>query len=263
MEKNCIFLIHGYTAEISHMFLLGNKLKNPHEIQNFHILEHINYEVYIASIHAHEGATEEEFMQSTWDDWFASVEQQFLQKQKEGFNLNLVGHSMGGAIALKLAQKYPQHVRSVTTISSPLYLNRFYPADISSIPLFFVPFFAPFIKKLETDFFEKKKDKDPQAPKSYHYLPQLASLVKAIAEIKKEMNYVVAPLLVLHAFEDTVVPYQNVVEIAKRSASSFKKVCIYTIQDENANKHLLNMHEETIDKVSAEILLFLFEANKQ
>ncbi len=249
--KKCLFLIHGYTAEKNHM--------NPLEItlNELNAAQGLDFSIYNASIFGHDNATEEEFMQSSWNDWYSSVEEQFLQLSEQGYALHLIGHSMGGVIALHLAQSHQDKVASVTTVASPLFLNRFYPLEISNPLAILTPVFAPFIKKIDRSKLEQQDINKP--PLGYHYPPQLSSLFKAMAEIHKNMQQVEVPLLVLQAFDDETVPHENALEIANSSASKNKKVVIYTIKEEGANKHQINVHPETLPKIAKDIMDFLQE----
>ncbi len=267
MQKDFIFLIHGFMTDKASMFPLVEAFSAQ------------GFPMHNAEFIGHDDATEADFMQSFWEDWFESVEAQFLKCAKENESIILIGHSMGGVLALALAQKYPQEVKALVTLASPLYINKLFPLEINNFSALFTPIFAPFYSKIRKDIlsqwniFKKKELTEQATEETYessikglddncYYPPQTASLFKAMSKTRKKMSKVTQPLLVIHAYDDQTVAHSNADYILKKSNSKYKVLKKFTIIDDDSKKHQIVTHFDCKDQVFNEIILFLENINK-
>ncbi len=253
-EKHLVFIIHGYTATKYYTKSLADYCTK------------LGYFTYNAKMKGHdveleiecpEGTyppfPEKDFMLTYFDDWYSSVEEQFLEYAKEGYKITLMGHSMGGVISMKLTQAYPEYVHALVILASPLYMNRLIPFEmrVPAMPLLYV--FHSFIKKYP------KVRNAINIPEHYQYPPQIFSLFKNFAKVRKNLKKINAPIMVIQAFDDKNVPNSMPSYIMRKVKSAHKVVKMYTIHDDTCNKHAIAWHEETKNKVLEDIKNFLAE----
>ncbi len=257
-KENLIFLIHGFMC-------VKEKLE---PLQKY--LEEQGYKTYNAIMTGHDpetfkdkdailvnGINEAEFMHSEWDDWFSSVEKQFLEF-KDRYNIILIGHSMGGTFSLALAGKYPENVHALITMGAPLSINTYYPVEITNPLRPLAHATHSFIKKAPVDIFKMgKKDKNRKV--KYYYPPQLRSLFSNLAKVRKDIEKVQAPILVLQAFNDGKVPEKSALEITKRVSSTYSNLKMYKINNTKGtvSRHYLMNHKEVKDRIYRDIINFL------
>ena len=94
-KKPGVLLLHGYSATPYSMHLIFDALVE----HGFHVL---------APLLAGHGSTVEAFAASTWKDWLTSAEDGLNELASDTNDLYVAGISMGGALSLNLAAKFPQ-----------------------------------------------------------------------------------------------------------------------------------------------------------
>ncbi len=253
-EKYVIFTIHGYMSLKKDMQIIADTLTQA------------GYKVHNADMAGHDCGTEkleeDKFMQTFWDDWFTSVEEQFISYKEQGFKIILIGHSMGGLIALNLAEKYSQIVSGIICLATPIYFNSLYPLEINNglVPLTYIG--HHFVKRIERDklnFIKRFKSNSKSALKRYYYPPQLVTLFKSASRIRRNLKKVIAPLLCIQAFNDKYVPDSCPFEITQKAGSKKSSVKMYTIEEKNSGRHDIMLHPETQEKIHRDILEFVGE----
>ena len=73
------------------------------------------------------GGSSKEFSSSTFEQWQGHVDAEILRASEGAANILLVGHSMGGLLALNAASRLSGHVHGVFLIASPFKLAAFSP----------------------------------------------------------------------------------------------------------------------------------------
>jgi carboxylesterase len=155
-----------------------------------------------------------------WPDWLASAEVAFatLTARVRG-PVGVVGFSMGGLLALKLALRHPGRVAALALLSVPMRLR---PSQVRGIRLLgYVPSqlrVGPLraIPKLRGS---DVSDPDVRAQNpclTVMPLPGLESLLRLMAEVRAELGQVRVPTLVAHARLDHTVPLADGLELADR-----------------------------------------------
>lgn len=137
----------------------------------------------------------------------------------------LVGHSMGGAIALRYASRYPQDVTALVLVSVPgiqhrMAYSKFLSHDgINSLPSLY-PAQNDHLRNLASSIFGLMEKAKP-VPESIVANPKLrqqflnaepgkiAGLALAIEDFSQDIPRVQAPVLVLWGGRDTVAPLRN------------------------------------------------------
>lgn len=181
-EKIGCLLIHGFTGAPSELKPLGEYLA----------LKGIG--IHSIRLAGH-GTKPEDMANTRWPDWYNSAKQGLLHLKGKYDQIFVVGLSMGGLLALKLAAEFK--VDGVISINAPIYLKN---RAIRLVPL--LQFFKKYHQKPKIGSFRNRFAYD-RVP-----LKALASLLQLITHTKKQvLKKVCCPVLVVQSKDDeTVLP---------------------------------------------------------
>ena len=137
-----------------------------------------------------------------WTDWISDAEKAMSEVLEETEKVTIIGHSMGGMIALILAAKYSNKIDSIivaggsTKIVSPFGPGR---------PLNFL---APIVLRLKPKWDLKPVFTDPNYVRNdtgYEWVPTITflQLFDLIKETQKRLPEVTVPTLILHSKKDS------------------------------------------------------------
>lgn len=230
-----VLLIHGFTGLPVELRLLG---------------EHLNrqgYSVLCPRLAGH-GTSERDLMRTTKDDWFNSVLDGLTILRGACKKISVVGHSMGGLLALKLAAAY--EVEKIATLAAPIFiddglgLRNLPPREFCSDACIVQPR-------------RKLQNVPPAANNVYQKTPLISvhELVALIDDVKKILPTVNTPILVMHGEEDHTAQPRSARFIMDNVGSKVKRV----VTVPNCG-HLLPLAEER-DFVFDVVTDFLKEAN--
>src|SRR3954471_3550547 len=151
----------------------------------------------------------------TWQDWYAELERTFDEVRSRCDRTFVMGLSMGGTVALRLAEQRGDDVAGVVVVNPSLFTTR---KDAKLLPLlhWVIPSFPPVgndIKKADT------------VEPAYERLPvkaawQLSQMWKVTDQ---DLGRVPQPLLVLTSREDHVVEPANSLHLVEKAASARKQ----------------------------------------
>ncbi len=157
------------------------------------------------------GTTWQELNRTRWPDWYACVERELLTLAEE-HRVVVAGMSMGGALALRLAQRHPEFVSALVLVNpAVLTEDRFAPL----LPVLrhlvpSVPGLAGDIKRAGVS--ELGYDRTP--------LHAAWSTLRLFADVRPGLGRVSAPLLLFHSAEDHVVPPSSSALVLRSVGSS-------------------------------------------
>jgi carboxylesterase len=144
------------------------------------------------------GTTWQEMNRTRWEDWYVTVEAALIALRERCDQVVVGGLSMGGALALRLAQERPSDVAGLVLVNPAVKLTdprlRLLPAlsrIVASLPGIGSDIAKPGVV-------EQAYDRTP--------LAALHSSVKAYATVARDLPQVTQPLLLLHSPQDHVVP---------------------------------------------------------
>ena len=178
--------------------------------------------VYCCQLAGHCG-TPEELRRSTWREWIASVEAAH-DKLAQHCDVVLVGGlSMGGILALHLAQQRPQDVHGLLLLAPTLKLDGW------SMPWHsvFLQYVRPLPVRLELELTEREpyglKDErvrrivvasmqsgDAAAAGAFSTpMRSMAHFTSRVAEVKPRLGQVRQPALIVHPREDDIASLRN------------------------------------------------------
>ncbi len=164
------------------------------------------------------GTTKEDLAGTTYEDWINSVKQNFLELKSEMKKLFVVGHSMGGVLALFLGSAFPTDIAGIVSISAPTKLKGFL--------IKLVPFFRLFVKYWKVINVEAFKKITNGIWVGYEQIP-----LKIVSDFHKlmklnntQLNRIMAPILIIQGHQDEFVPAQSPVRIHETVNSSDKTI---------------------------------------
>jgi len=197
-----VLLIHGFTGSPAEMRLLGEFLQAQ------------GYTVLAPRLCGH-GTSPEEMEGTGWQHWYTEVENGYHYLQGLCREVSVVGLSMGGLLALKLAVEYP--VNRIVTMSPPFFLTD------QRLPFLRVyRLFQRFAPK------QRRKLYPVEAKYSVAYnrtpLSSLASLLELIEQVKTCLPAVSRPLLIIQSRSEHTVRPESAQYLYDHAGSSHKQL---------------------------------------
>lgn len=197
------------------------------------------------------------FSRTFFPDWVAAAERACQKEIARGRRVVVIGHSMGGSLALHLAEHFD--LAGVVTLAAPVYLYRFFPPEAADwrLPL------VGLLKHLRPRW--PRAPDDPVAREiapwggysGVRLLPQLHSFIQGLDTIGEGLGAITEPLLVLHARSDEVVPESNALTIANGVRSQSVTVELFTLPETPAGRHIIPSHRDCRALVAARINEFV------
>ncbi|MFP4167685.1 MAG: alpha/beta hydrolase [Desulfonatronovibrionaceae bacterium] len=191
-------------------------------------------------------------------DWYAAVEKEYQRLSKEFKQVYAVGFSMGGTLALRLAELHSP--AGITCIASPVYLYSFFPpqaTDWGAVTIPLLRFMHPYHRMDDPDPVSQKT-----APSSgytdYQPLHAIHSFIKGMRLVRRNLERVNCPLFLLHCPQDKTVLFRNAWEILSRVSSNTRRLEVININNLSGSAHMLPTHEETRDRVRRMVAGFVF-----
>jgi carboxylesterase len=199
-DDRAVLLVHGFTGSTQSMRFVGEQLNS-----NF------GFTVSGPRLAGH-GTSPDDMEKTGYLDWLASAEDalhDLVRKKKRVF---VAGLSMGGALTLNLAARYPEIVRGIVPINAAagildggmaeLIMNRAAPARVPGIG---------------SDIKMQGPSELAYAEVPVHCIKQVYILLAATGDL---LHRITCPTLVIQSREDHVVPPANGRRIAERVQSA-------------------------------------------
>ena len=200
-KVGCVF-IHGFTGTPWALEELGNYLAKR-EI------------TVTAPLLPGHGTKPEDLIGISWKEWVEASRKEFESIRNKCSSVFLLGFSMGGSIALKLASQI--EVNGVITLSAPVRLR--------DPKVYLLPLMRPFKK-----YWKKKKVSSVQITSEMAYeiypLAAVSELVKLLRSVRRCLSKVSCPILVVHSGRDDRIPPENADVIYKTVSSNNKRKII-------------------------------------
>ncbi len=174
-----ILLIHGFTGTPSEVRLLGEFLRDR------------GYTVKGILLKGH-GTTLEDMRKCSYRDWIRGAVEGYKSLRQECDEVFAVGLSMGGLLSLYLAGNYD--IRGAVTLSAPIRIHG------RSAALDFIE------KNFRTYILRSPVNKDINII-SYDKSPLISvhNLFKLIRHVKKNLEYIEKPVLIMQSYGDRTV----------------------------------------------------------
>ncbi|MFD1413304.1 alpha/beta hydrolase [Oceanobacillus jeddahense] len=190
-----VLIIHGFTGSPQAMYPIGKAFADA------------GYTVCGPRLKGH-GTAPEDLEKYTYQDWINSVQEAYSWLEERCDNIFMLGLSMGGALTLYTAAKYP--LFGIITVNAAVALPEMYKNPKER----FIPDDGPDIKK--EDAMEITYEKIPVKS-----IKELESLIK---ETKENLKNITCPVLIFSSEEDHVVSSDNAQMILEEVSSERKEI---------------------------------------
>ncbi len=228
----------------------------PHELRYVaRGLAREGHTVYSCQLAGHCGSLEE-LRKSTWRDWYASVERA-LDRLREDCDIVIAGGlSMGAILALRLAQERPEHIQGLTLFAPTLVMDGWAMPWHSVILRYIRP--TPFnvtanlterppfgIKDERIRSFVVKSMLSEDASQAGVYKTPVRCFSHfncLVADVKKRLNDVKAPTLIVHPRDDDMASLDNALLLQRKLGGMVEMVVLddsYHIVVLDRQRHLV------------------------
>lgn len=227
-KKNIgILLIHGFTGSTNEMQPMAE------------FLHQAGYSVCAPLLAGH--GTSPELMNNTgWVDWFASAKEGYIQLRQTGCqHIVVVGLSMGGLLALKMAQHFP--VIGIVTLCTPVIVR-----DKRMPMARYIQKMVPYIKRINK---KEKHIENVIYPYDKTPLSCIVSLEKLLKNVSLILGKIRQPILVIQSDQDETVDPSSAQLLFERVGSGHKEMVRF-----EQSSHIITLdHEQEVlhEKVSA------------
>ncbi len=200
-----VLLLHGFTGSPANLYPLAKELAEQ------------GLTVHVIRLAGH-GATLVQLKQSRWQDWLRDAFVSYDQLARQCARVSVVGLSMGGALALLLAEHRP--VYRVVTIAAALRAKN--PAAPAASLLGMLPV-NPFIRW--RGVLPHEPGLEPfRARYDGAYLKNIAGVNTLMRFARQNLPRVTCPLLAVRAGRDSTVRKQSAGLILRRASSTEKEL---------------------------------------
>lgn len=181
-----VLLCHGYTGTPQSMRPWAEHLGDS------------GYTVRLPRLPGH-GTTWQDLNRTRWPDWYAAVDSAFRELHAHCRQVFVVGLSMGGLLATKLALEHGPRVTGLVLVN-PIFKhdNR----TLLALPL--LRHLVPSLAGVANDI--KKQGGERELAYDRNPLQAMHSQTLLWAEVSRDLPEITQPVLLLHSREDHVVP---------------------------------------------------------
>jgi carboxylesterase len=157
------------------------------------------------------GTTWQELNRVGWQDWYDCVDREFLALRDECRQVFVGGMSLGGSLALRVAEQHPDEVAALALVN---------PAVMVAWTARLAPFLWRFVPALKSSV-----GSDIAMPgvdeRTYDVTPlhAVAEMLKMWADVRARLDLVVAPTLLFRSAVDHVVPKASSETILRQISS--------------------------------------------
>jgi len=195
-----ILLIHGFTSTTSSMMYLAQKFSQA------------GFNIELPCLRGH-GTSWQDLDNIEFEDWIMDLEQSLQILKKRTSKIFLCGLSLGGALALRIAQL-------AFSLQGIILINH---ACIFTHPKFlFVPIIKHIIPSVEAIANDIKDSKVAEKAYNRTSIKGLYQLLKLLKQVRIDISKVECPTLIFKSKEDHVIPIRSATFTYKNIKSECK-----------------------------------------
>lgn len=168
----------------------------------------------------HGGRMREVFAQG-WQEWAAEVRAAYREMRKQCEHVFLIGHSLGGALALHTAAH--EDVAGIVSMCAPLYLHP-WTRPLVVATKYLLPWVPPL---RENGSAIADCPCEPRTAARRPPASHLESMMNYLPILREELPRISAPALIMVSRRDQMVPARNGREIYRRIGSSEKHLVTF------------------------------------
>lgn len=185
-----VLILHGFASSLDSVRAVERSLRP------------LGYPIHMPILRGHGEQSPEALRGTTWHDWLADAEASLQASLAEAERVIVIGHSMGGLLALNLAADHPEKLDSLVLAAAPLQLVS---PLASGRPLHIL---LPVIQRLFTrwDLPPEYADRHlAQFDTNYHWAPMdaIISFLELSQLTRRRLPEVRVPTCILQSRKDT------------------------------------------------------------
>ena len=187
---------HAGTGRIGVLFCHGFTGSPWSQLEWARVTADAGYRVALPRLPGH-GTSWQEMNLTGWQDWYSTVEREFNELRDQCDQVFVAGLSMGGALALRLAEQYPDDVAGLVLVNPAVLGYR----NMIAVPL--LQHVVASVGAIGSDIaspgvVEHAYERTP--------LRAAASMMQLWTQVKACLDLVACPLLMFRSVTDHVVP---------------------------------------------------------
>ena len=249
MSGTGCLLVHGYGGNTFEMEGIASALTGA------------GFSVRLVSLPGH-GEDFEDFRQYRFSHWLAQAEKDLREMAAHCERVVVVGFSMGGAIVLHLAARYP--VAGIVTLAAPVYTLGLWPWPLANLAFYGQTIGSQIrhVLGLPKPMIGGETSRDIAPWKGYWgplHFGQLFSIREGCAAARLFLRRIAAPILIMHDARDALVNPNNAWVIAAQVSSPDTTVILTRIQENVTRHHVITTHRETCAMVNEAVVRFCRE----
>lgn len=265
-SPKCKSIIIKHEIEVDTAVLMIHGFKSTPNVYNYsaHCFFEHGYDSYAYLLPGF-GTNIEDFENTNFNNWFDYISDKYEELKQNYKHVFIVGISMGGAITLKLGEKYCNtelEPAGIIPISAPVIYNSLIKdRKITNFGFYFARFVSLFkstFKPSICNYNENGEDNDNNwiGYKGLFLKPSL-SLIHAEKRIRRDLGKITCPLFAIHNVTDKTVPFFNFSIIAKENNSKKFQGKIIKMIGFNHTMHVLLLYYSVRDELLHDINKFL------
>lgn len=256
-SKKAILFVHGFPGSPKMFYM----------VREMAVKE--GYDVFCPRLPGF-SSTEEEFVGTNFTMWHKYIVDYYNSLRPSYDSFYIVGHSMGGALTLKLIQELDNSSAptAAAVVSAPVFLNRRNYGTVLFVILLFVRFISKFVTYIPPSRPPRSKEMDQDGDTEWigyrgKFPRQIYSLLVGINRVKKGLNKVQCPCFLCQAREDQTVPFKNLEYIAGHIGSEDIEVKELSLSQWNHTKHSLFLYKSVVPGLWDDISAFFKRYEKR
>lgn len=202
-DRTGILLSHGFTGSPASMTPWARQLAG------------LGHTVRVPRLPGH-GTTWQEMNRTRWTDWYAELDTALTELRSRCDHVIVAGLSMGGCLALRLAQQRPDDVDALVLVNPAVSLDRF---DLRLVPA--LQWIVPSMPGIGNDI---KKTGQDEIGYDRTPLKALASQLTMWKDVRANLPKVTQPILLFRSNDDHVVDATSAPLILDGVSSTVKEL---------------------------------------
>jgi carboxylesterase len=146
-----------------------------------------------------------------WPDWYTAVERELVELSQRCDHVFVAGLSMGGTLALRLAEQRPDAVTGLIVVNPSVHTRR---ADMKALPV--IRHVVRSVKGITNDI---KKPGQDEVGYARTPLQPLYSLTEMWRDVSARLGDIACPMLAFGSDDDHVVEPSNCIEVVEGVSS--------------------------------------------
>ncbi len=234
-----IILFHGFPS-------------SPQEFRAMADTLSLDYDVVVPLLPGF-GTTHEAMRNAYFSQWLAFARDEYIKQRPKYRRVFIGGQSMGGVLALRLAQTLPvdKAPDGLVLISTPVFLNHVLGAGVLyDWRLYISRFLAWGLPEIKSA--ESTADQDGAVWVGFRgvkFLRQVHSLKMGMYAVRNELEHVRVPVLLMHSRGDKTVPFENIFYLGRHLGTTDIRMRVFDLRTWQHTRHVLSLYRSTQNEV--------------